>query len=245
MAEMLTSPLLFLSYVNRRVVYSDKLMVSHELTILSHHIKNNLWFDDDVDRIYLHDDITADLDVAMVVRRDGVPGKRSPEGLLTLHQGTPFGRLIEEIEARPDDGTIDLGFFLLTLNGKTIDTINSGIETILIRAQQDRKSHDITIMVGNAGAGLTIHCNDAPIAIAGPKLQAHCEYRKRKQEASVWFGICIEPRDASLRFGLNLNNKHKPTASPGSIKRDKNKVGRNDPCPCGSGLKYKKCCLSL
>ena len=20
------------------------------------------------------------------------------------------------------------------------------------------------------------------------------------------------------------------------------KVGRNDPCPCGSGLKYKKCC---
>jgi len=22
-----------------------------------------------------------------------------------------------------------------------------------------------------------------------------------------------------------------------------NKVGRNDPCPCGSGLKYKKCCL--
>ena len=22
------------------------------------------------------------------------------------------------------------------------------------------------------------------------------------------------------------------------------KTGRNDPCPCGSGLKYKKCCAS-
>lgn len=22
------------------------------------------------------------------------------------------------------------------------------------------------------------------------------------------------------------------------------KVGRNDPCPCGSGKKYKKCCLN-
>ena len=22
----------------------------------------------------------------------------------------------------------------------------------------------------------------------------------------------------------------------------KNKIGRNDPCPCGSGKKYKKCC---
>ena len=23
------------------------------------------------------------------------------------------------------------------------------------------------------------------------------------------------------------------------------KVGRNDPCPCGSGKKYKKCCLKV
>jgi len=22
-----------------------------------------------------------------------------------------------------------------------------------------------------------------------------------------------------------------------------NKIGRNDPCPCGSGKKYKKCCI--
>jgi preprotein translocase subunit SecA len=26
------------------------------------------------------------------------------------------------------------------------------------------------------------------------------------------------------------------------VKRDAAKVGRNDPCPCGSGKKYKKCC---
>ncbi len=27
-----------------------------------------------------------------------------------------------------------------------------------------------------------------------------------------------------------------------TIRRDMDKVGRNDPCPCGSGKKYKKCC---
>ena len=26
--------------------------------------------------------------------------------------------------------------------------------------------------------------------------------------------------------------------------RDTPKIGRNDPCPCGSGKKYKKCCLN-
>ncbi len=28
-----------------------------------------------------------------------------------------------------------------------------------------------------------------------------------------------------------------------AIRRDVQRTGRNDPCPCGSGLKYKKCCL--
>jgi hypothetical protein len=27
-----------------------------------------------------------------------------------------------------------------------------------------------------------------------------------------------------------------------TVRREEPKVGRNDPCPCGSGKKYKKCC---
>lgn len=27
-----------------------------------------------------------------------------------------------------------------------------------------------------------------------------------------------------------------------TVRRESPKVGRNDPCPCGSGKKYKKCC---
>jgi preprotein translocase subunit SecA len=34
--------------------------------------------------------------------------------------------------------------------------------------------------------------------------------------------------------------KQKPTSAP--VVRTDQKVGRNDPCPCGSGKKYKKCC---
>jgi preprotein translocase subunit SecA len=30
-------------------------------------------------------------------------------------------------------------------------------------------------------------------------------------------------------------------APPGAVKREADKVGRNDPCPCGSGKKYKRC----
>ncbi len=33
-----------------------------------------------------------------------------------------------------------------------------------------------------------------------------------------------------------------PLPKPETYKREAPKVGRNDPCPCGSGKKYKKCC---
>ncbi|WP_197030781.1 SEC-C metal-binding domain-containing protein, partial [Halomonas sp. BC04] len=29
------------------------------------------------------------------------------------------------------------------------------------------------------------------------------------------------------------------------VRREGPKVGRNDPCPCGSGKKYKQCCGQL
>ena len=29
---------------------------------------------------------------------------------------------------------------------------------------------------------------------------------------------------------------------PETFRREGKKIGRNDPCPCGSGKKYKKCC---
>ncbi len=32
---------------------------------------------------------------------------------------------------------------------------------------------------------------------------------------------------------------------PEGYKRPEPKIGRNDPCPCGSGKKYKKCCAAL
>ena len=40
---------------------------------------------------------------------------------------------------------------------------------------------------------------------------------------------------------LTLNRGDEPIAAHTPAQRTENKVGRNDPCPCGSGKKYKKC----
>ena len=205
MTEMLSSPLHFLSYVDRRTGYTDKLMASHELTILSYHLKWNLWLDDEHDLVMLDDDISADLELAMLVRREGVPGKSTPEGILTRFSETALGRMVRAIETQPHSGLIDLGFTLLTLNEETVLEVSAGIEQLAKKGIADGKNHKITVGLRSGSTGLTIHCNNEPIAVSGPVLRTHCYARKYIEHAQTWFGICLRPSDQSLRFGLNLD----------------------------------------
>jgi hypothetical protein len=261
MTEMLDSPLQLLSYIDRRTGYTEKLMASHELTILSYHLKQNLWLNDEYTMVMLDDDISTDLDLAMLVRREGIPGKRTPDGILTRFARTALGRVIKTIEASPEPATIDLGFILLTIGEETFIAASKAIEQIAQMAVIDGKSHDFTVGLGQGGTGLTVHCNNDPIEVAGLSLQKHCYARKYTERASTWFGVCLSPNDQVLRFGINLDfawqqseemdvltqgmSKGTRLNNVGSRLRSAgSKVGRNDPCPCGSGKKFKKCCLS-
>ena len=66
------------------------------------------------------------------------------------------------------------------------------------------------------------------------------------REGTVQFVLCAVLRSEE---DVKREQKMKPTETSGGDGSEKNrpvkkgeKVGRNDPCPCGSGLKYKKCC---
>lgn len=258
MTEMLETPILLLSYVKKRADYQEKIYAGHELTILSYHLKRNLWFEKQLDMIQLGDDIVADLDIAMMVRREGAPGPRTPDGILTRVSNTRVGKIVRAIESRPDPGTISLGFTLLMLAEDAVVNLSNAIDTMARRSASDGSHHDLTMPMGESAEGLTVHCNTYPIAFAGPKLEKHCFLRKYRAKAIRWHGICIAP-DASLRFGVNLEFAWQPeremeeviNAYPGhgsfasmSVPDGrKRKIGRNDPCPCGSGRKFKKCCL--
>ena len=56
-----------------------------------------------------------------------------------------------------------------------------------------------------------------------------------------------EPRLSSALAGMRSGGGPRPSRTGGddaavkTVRRDVAKIGRNDPCPCGSGKKYKKC----
>ncbi len=63
-----------------------------------------------------------------------------------------------------------------------------------------------------------------------PERRRHVAARASKAEVA---GLGGERREA----------QQSPTSGPPvTVRRQTPKIGRNDPCPCGSGKKYKKCC---
>jgi len=52
----------------------------------------------------------------------------------------------------------------------------------------------------------------------------------------------MEAEETQRRRRLVLNRVGGEEQAAKPMTRDEDKIGRNDPCPCGSGKKYKKCC---
>jgi SEC-C motif-containing protein len=91
-----------------------------------------------------------------------------------------------------------------------------------------------------------------PIAWTGLVVHAH-EPGKTPDEAFVDFSahyvdddgvpMALHEKSAFARVNGRWLYTRAVREGPAPIKSSTNKVGRNDPCPCGSGRKYKHCCL--
>jgi hypothetical protein len=258
LAEMLPSPLRLLSYINRRVNYGQRINSTNELTILAYHLRQNLWIDDKTDMMTLGDEIAIELDTAMTVRREGLEGASTPNGILTRLDGTLVGRMLKAIENRAEAALVDLGFMLLTLGGETLDDLNRGLTEIAQLTRKDGRTHDFTLGFDEGDTGLTVHCGPLSNAGAAEKLAGHCQLRKYVHRAGSWFGLVVRADDGLPKFGLNLRFPWKQddamdeatrgmarsgTPRRGGAMFKPHKIGRNEPCPCGSSKKFKKCCM--
>lgn len=261
LTEMLETPLRLLSYVRLRVAASGKVMSGHELTVLGYHLRQNLWLDEKVSAVILEDSIAQDLDTAMMVRRENLPGNDTPAGILTKMRGTHYEKIIREIESKANPATLELGFHLLSMDEDACRNVHRVLEVITHRAQRDGKPHDATLASSTPPCGVCFQCNPTPSLEAIAALEAHCAKRKYRQRAEQWFGVSVGP-DGKVQFGVTLDFPWAPSKEMARLTADmkqpvpiddvlrplvrkigRAKIGRNDLCPCGSGRKYKKCCL--
>lgn len=258
--EFLRTQLFLVDYLVKRSALYGRVMASHELNILGMHLRNNLHLEDDVGLMMVQDDFVLNLDMALGVRRRGLPGKDTPDGILTRDLNNPLGKILREADASDRPEVHRLGELLLSLSSTAWKDGNKWIARAIREAQKDGQQHDATMPLTEAGIGLTVHCSHNNIEEATSRLAGHCELRKYIHRADQWYGIAFDPKteDVSVALGRVGKWKFDPTldAEAKTLKvksarqwvdaggRRAGKPGRNSPCPCGSGKKYKKCCLN-
>jgi len=64
-----------------------------------------------------------------------------------------------------------------------------------------------------------------------------CDQKESGNDGLLAIAVQHELDHFDGKLFIDFNLKREP------IERRTDKIGRNDPCPCGSGKKYKKCCL--
>lgn len=132
---------------------------------------------------------------------------------------------------------------------KKADTEADGIEfgkverDILLRCM-DRKwiDHIDDMDILRQGVGLRAYANKNPITAyqqEGYDMFENMISSMRMDTANIMMGIKIingsKPQPIKKSPAQNLRPQ-------GTVKKQTKEVGRNDPCPCGSGKKYKNCC---
>ena len=261
LTEMLASPLRFLSYLNRRVNYGHRIFSTNELAILGYHLRRNLWIDAGIDTVTIADEWTLDLDMAMTVRREGLDGEQTPKGILSRLEGSLVGRVIAAIEHSTDGALIDLGFMLLTLSGETLDDLGRGLRSLGKRA----RTAYATISPSCSGTAAPASLSTAEPFPTRPRPSAFCAIASSEIPATG--ELLVRPRRSGTRrppqvrrqpplpleAGRCLDEATKgmpltgsPPRAGGAVKPGAfkpRKMGRNELCPCGSGKKFKKCCM--
>ncbi len=71
----------------------------------------------------------------------------------------------------------------------------------------------------------------------GEEIEHHEVSKFRKNDKGQWLFVDGDSHTHEGGHGHDHHHHHKPA----TVVREGPKVGRNDPCPCGSGKKFKKC----
>ena len=111
------------------------------------------------------------------------------------------------------------------------------------------KDHLLSMDHLKEGIGLRAYSQRDPLVeYKREGFEAFSAMLDRMEEEIVRYLMLLEPviREEAKRVekrekAWSYSAPEKEAASPTPVRRAE-KVGRNDPCPCGSGKKYKKCC---
>ncbi|WP_407571553.1 SEC-C metal-binding domain-containing protein [Deinococcus altitudinis] len=170
-----------------------------------------------------------------------------PERLRTL-----VGAYLEDLKIRLDADLVDMPEDLYELEG-TLEWLTGLGQAVTLDLDKARKL--LTLPSPHVGKMMRRLLAFSPVGVSGAGLPGAAELEQVRQKEtgelrSRGVGHTLHTVTETCSFLLGAysdtvtgggDRAHAPTAPSATVRRTEPRTGPNEPCPCGSGKKYKKC----
>ena len=241
----------FLLYIERRIKYNDYPMIkmAEEIDIFGYFLSEGLYFDDiefpeNGFMLNVDSSFSKDIDLYYLWKEGNLDKKvEKPNFFKGCENNIKF--LVKKIEELNKESFSILTKFLLSLDCYTQNLIKEQIEVILKSQRTDFHTYIDKANIGVVFVSKRIYNYD--------RLKEQCELYAYERKINNWFVIVIgnDFIDFEQFYYDNKPNEIIEKKLEGlkeyrlkQTLKVQRKIGRNEPCPCGSGKKYKKCCLN-
>jgi len=251
-AFYLSDPFEFAYYLRQRIVLSSYFKADSEMVLLGLHLKRKLFKSSSATMEALDGSFAQLVDANFQVVRGSVPRTEAADKLRSKWKNEDFQELIEQIKSTKEPRFTDAIFFLYDLAGKGADDTIAVLRRAKRMTQTDQQPHDARLPLPEFRSGVTILSEPSSLSILRNKLLGLAEVAKYKSNADLWLGLgCLGTSERIVDAVVFANYKWRYDPKLETIAAqlrgkfmtpDGRKIGRNEPCPCKSGKKFKRCC---
>lgn len=258
LVHYLNDPYDFLYYIKQRTSLMDYFKADEEIAYLGYHLDRKLWKIPNMDACGIDSVFAKLIDRNYYPLKAGLEVSDEGDAIKQRWKDENFDQLCNELKNLNAAKITDILFYLFDLSGEARKNLVDFIISTKQKTISDGKSHDFSLTPGNHDSpsfGISyVSLNSNDENELRKRLLTLCQLRKYKSKGDLWIGFgSLKNSSNMIDFVAFNNNKWEydeklEEASKALLMRKfmrlGKKIGRNDACPCGSGLKYKKCCGS-
>ncbi len=256
----LQDPYDFLYYIRQRTVLMDYFIAEEEIVFLGYHLNHKLWKAPNRDLVLIDQSIGQLIDRNYYPLKLGLEISDEGDKIKNRWINEDFDNLCKEIKTLKDAKITDIIFHLLDWSGEARKNLVSYIKITKLKTLKDEKFHNFSMPPNDSDSlrvGVTyISLNTNDRYELKNMLLSFCRRRKYISKADAWIGFGSVKNGVNMIDAIAFNNQKWvyneelekvskdffEAGNQGKFIRLGQKIGRNDKCHCGSGLKYKKCC---
>lgn len=259
LAHYLQDPYDFMYYVRQRILLMDYLRADEEMVYLGYHLLHKLWKEPKSDFMLLKSDYGNAIDRNFYPYKLGVLDElpKETDDIANSWRNAEFDRLCSELKSKNIPGAVDIIFALFDLCSKTREDLLKYINATKKRTLEDDKMHSFAMPIDKQFGISFVSIDSMSQEHLETRTSVYAHIKKYISKADRWLGLGSYPHSPNIidcyyydsapwiyneqdeQTCAEFKTLYKSRILP--INGNK-KIGRNDPCPCGSGQKYKKCC---